>query len=43
MVGGAKLPLELNPIPAKNVRRAQTKPCVHQDPETAQKLSQICL
>ena len=34
MVGRAKLHLELNPIPARDAWRAQTKTCVHQDPET---------
>ena len=32
MLGGVKLCLESNPIHAKDVQRAQTKPCVHQDP-----------
>ena len=31
-VGGAKLTLESNPIPTRDAQRAQTKPCVHQDP-----------
>ena len=43
MVGGTKLLLETNPIPARDPGRAQTKPCVHQDPETPQRLSQTCL
>ena len=30
-------------IPAKDPRSTQIKPCVHQDPETPQKLSQTCL
>ena len=34
MVGGAKSCLESNPIPTRDTWRAQTKPCVHQDPET---------
>ena len=34
MVGGAKSCLELNPIPARDAWRAQTKTSVHQDPET---------
>ena len=34
MVGGAKSHLELNPIPARDAWRAQTKTCAHQDPET---------
>ena len=34
MVGLAKSHLESNPIPTRDVRRAQTKSCVHQDPET---------
>ena len=32
MVGWAKSCLESNPIPARDVQRAQTKPCEHQDP-----------
>ena len=40
MVGGTKSHLESNPIPARDVWRAQTKPCVFQDPETPQRLSQ---
>ena len=40
MVGGAKSHLESNSIPARDDQRAQTKPCVHQDPETPQRLSQ---
>ena len=32
-VGGAKSHLESNPIPTRDAQRAQTKPCVHQDPE----------
>ena len=43
MVGGAKSCLESNPIPARDTRRAKTKPCVHQDPETTQRLSQTCV
>ena len=42
-VGGAKSHLESNPIPARDAQKAQTKPCAHQDPETPQTLSQICL
>ena len=42
MVGGAKSHLESKPIPTRDTQRAQTKPCVHQDPETPQKLSQTC-
>ena len=34
MAGGAKSNLESNPIPARDDRRAQTNPCVHQDPGT---------
>ena len=37
-VGGAKLHLESNPIPVRDARKAQTKPCVHQ--ENPQRLSQ---
>ena len=40
MVGGVKLHFESKPIPARNARRAKTKPCLHQDPETPQRLSQ---
>ena len=39
----AKLLLESNPIPASAAWRAQSKPCVHQDPEIPQRLSQTCL
>ena len=42
-VGGAKLHLESNPIPARDTWRAQTKPCVHKDPETPQRFSQTRL
>ena len=35
-------PLGPYPIPAKNARRAQTKPCAHHDPYTPQRLSQTC-
>ena len=35
-VEGAKLHLESKPIPVRDARRAQTKPCVHQEPRTAQ-------
>ena len=37
MIGGAKLHLESNPIHTRDIQRAQTKPCVHQ--ETPQRLS----
>ena len=43
MVGGAKSCLESNAIPTRDAQRAQTKPCVHQDPETPQRLNQTCL
>ena len=43
MVGGGKLCLESNTIPARDARRAQAKPCAHQDPETPQRLSQTCV
>ena len=43
MVEGAKLFLETNPIPTRDPGRAQTKPCVHQDPETPQRLRQNCV
>ena len=42
-VGGVKACLESNSIPAREAQKAQTKPCVHQDPETPQRLSQTCL
>ena len=32
MGGGAKSQLESNPMPARDTRRAQTKPCAHLDP-----------
>ena len=32
-VEGTESCLELNPTPTREARRAQTKPCVHQDPE----------
>ena len=35
-VGGVKWHLELNPTPTKEASRAQTKPCVHQNPGTPQ-------
>ena len=41
MVGGAKSHLESNSIPARDARRAQTKPYAHQ--EIAQRLSQTFL
>ena len=43
MVGGAKSRLESNPISARDTWRAQTKPCVHQNPETPQRLSKNCV
>ena len=42
-VRGAKLHLESNPISTRDAWRAQTKPCVHQEPETPLRLSQTCL
>ena len=39
MVGGVKS----NPIPTRDARRVQTKPCAYQDLETPQRLSQSCL
>ena len=39
MVGGVKQHLETNPIPARDAQRVQTKPCVHQDPHTPQRLT----
>ena len=41
-VGRVKSHLESNPIPDRDAQRAQTKPCMHQDPETPQRLSQTC-
>ena len=41
MVGGVKSHLESKPIPSRDARRAQTKPCVHE--ETPQRLSQTCV
>ena len=38
-----EIALESNPIPSRNTGRAQTKPCVHQDPEAPQRLNQTCL
>ena len=35
--GGEKSHLESNPIPTRDTRRSQTKPCVHQDPEPPQR------
>ena len=43
MVGGAKSCLESNPIPTTDAQRAQTKPFVHQDPDTPQRQSQTCV
>ena len=43
MVGGVKLHLESNPIPARDTWRVQTKSSAHQYPETPQRLSQTCL
>ena len=43
MVGGVKLHLESNPIPARDTWRDKPKPCAHQEPETPQKPSQTCL
>ena len=40
IVGGAKLCLESNPIPARDAQRAQTKGFAHQ--ENPQRLSQTC-
>ena len=42
-VRGVKSHLEPNLIPARDAWRAQTKPWVHQDPETPQRLSQTCV
>ena len=43
MVRGAKSLLESNPIPPRDAHRAQTKLCVHQDPETPQRLTYLSL
>ena len=43
MVGRAELHLESNPIPARDVWKAQIKPHVQEDPDTPQRLSQTCL
>ena len=43
MVGGAKLHVDSNPTPTRDTWRAQTKPCVHQDPRTPQRKSQTCV
>ena len=37
---GMKSHLESNPIPARDAQRAQTKLCVHWDPESPERLSQ---
>ena len=37
------LHLKSNPTPVRDAQRPQTNPCVHQDPETPQRLSQTCL
>ena len=42
MVGEAKSSLESNAIPVRDAQRAQTDPCVYQDPETPQRLNQTC-
>ena len=42
MVERVKSCLEANSILTGDARKAQTKPCVHQDPETPQRLSQTC-
>ena len=39
MVGGEKLYLKSNPIPARDAQGAQTKTCAHQDSEAPQRLS----
>ena len=43
MVRGVKSHVESNPICTRDAQRAQTKPCVHQDPEAPQTLSQTYL
>ena len=42
-VGGTKSCLESNPIPARDAWRTKSKSCVHQDPDTPQRVSQACL
>ena len=37
-----KIAFRMKPIPTRDARRAHTKPCAHQDPETPQRLSQTC-
>ena len=41
-VGGAKSHLESNPITTRH-SEGSNKSCVHQDPETSQRLSQDCV
>ena len=43
MIEGVKLCLESNPMPVRDAQSVQTKPWVHQDKKTPQKLSQTCL
>ena len=43
MVGVAKSCLESSPLPTRDAWRAQTKPCMHQDPEKTHRPSQTCL
>ena len=43
MVGEMRLHLESNPIPTRGAQRVQTKPCVPQDQETAQRQPDLCL
>ena len=38
-----KITFRIKPHTTRDAQRAQTKPCVHQDPETPQRLSQTCL
>ena len=38
-----KIAFRTNSIPARDVWRAKNKPCVHQDPETPQRLGQNCV
>ena len=39
MAEGEKSRLESNPPPTRDTRKAQTKPCAHQNPEVPQRLS----
>ena len=43
MVGGTKSHLESNPKTCQRCSEGSNKPCVHQDPETPQRLRQNCV